>query len=67
MGDAMSAPAGVETEWRVTAEVLDQPIVVCETTNEETAARRYRTHTKMQTNPQLWRRTIAVEEWEQVK
>jgi hypothetical protein len=54
MGDAMSAPAGVETEWRVTAEVLDQPILV-------------RTHTKMQTNPQLWRRTIAVEEWEQVK
>ena len=62
----MSAPAGVEVEWRVTATVLDEPRIVCVTNDEERAARRYRTHTKMGTQPQLWRRTIAVEEWEPV-
>jgi len=66
MGDAVSTPAGVEIEWRVTAELRAEPFLVCETNDEETAARRYRTHTKLGTNPQLWRRVIAVEEWERV-
>ena len=43
-------------EWKLTAELNGERFTVCTTTNEETARRRYRTHAKIGTAPQLRRR-----------
>jgi hypothetical protein len=50
-------------EWELTVELNGERFTVCITTIEETARRRYRTHTKIGTAPQLRRRAAPTSRW----
>jgi hypothetical protein len=50
-------------EWKLTAELNGERFTVCTTTIEETARRRYRTHAKIGTAPELRRRTAPTSRW----
>ena len=50
-------------EWELTAELNGERFTVCITTIEEAARRRYRTHAKIGTAPQLRRRCAPTSRW----